>query len=220
MSERLLVMDRSTKKEILTPQQVAKRAREVQSQGQSVHGRRNPPARQSASVSRVSSSPALSSSSLSPSILDYTRRTLIEAQAFRTGVRIAELNSQATNATRDDAVVGEIGEDGDGLPVYPGTAARRNVTVRRSRDRLSGRPQVLPRTPEDVLRRRPMNRPRDLEYEEQILRETSAVTFKRNHGEELKGNYRVVPYSQDDPDEGFRSAGNGDGNKPDFLDQY
>jgi hypothetical protein len=70
-----------------------------------------------------------------------------------------------------------------------------------------------------VLRRRPMDRPRDLEYEEQVSRETSAVTFKRNHGEEMKGDYRVVPYSQDDSDEGFRSAGNGDSNEPNFWNQ-
>jgi hypothetical protein len=182
-------MDRSTKKETLTPQQVAQRAREVQSQGRVAREMRNAPSRQSASVSRVSSrgSPALSSSSLSPSVLDFTRRTQAEAQAFRTGVRIAELDSQAKKAKRNDASMAGVNEDESNLPVYPGTAARQNITVRRSRDRLSGRPQISPRKSDDVLRRRSMDRPRDLEYEEQCSREASAVTFKRNHEEEFKG---------------------------------
>ena len=165
MPEHLLVMDRSIKKETLTPQQVAQRAREVQTLGRVALGGRNAPARQLASGPRVSSrsSPALSSSSLSPSILDYTRRTQVEAQAFRTGARITELDIQARDVTRQDTVMRGMHEDDLEVPAYPGTVARRNVTVRRSRDRLSGRPQIPPRTPEDVLRRRPMDRPRDLE---------------------------------------------------------
>ncbi len=173
LPDHLLEMDRSTKRETLTPQQVARRAREGQLQGHAAQEGRNGPERQSSSVPRVSSrgSPALSSSSLSPSILDYTRRTQVE-----------ELESQAKAATRNDAVMDEMNEDDSDLPSYPGTAARRNITVRRSRDRLSGKPQIQPRTPEDLLRRRSMDRPRDLEYEEQVSRETSEVTYKRKHG--------------------------------------
>jgi hypothetical protein len=213
-------MDRSSKKEALTPQQVAQKAREVQSQGRVASGGRNAPPRsglhsnQSASVphERQRSSPAMSSSSLSPSVLDFARMTQTQAQAQRTAARIAELESQGKEEARNDAVMMDMDEPE--FTVYPGTVARRNITVRRSRDRLSGRPDVPPRTPEHVLRRRSMDRPRDTEYGEQVSRATSAVTFQRKHAEELKGSYRVVPYPKDDPDEGYRFAGKGDSDEP------
>ncbi len=144
--------------------------------------------------------------SLSPSVLDFTRRTQFEAQAYRTAVKVAELGSQAKEATRDDAV--DFSEEAPEQSVYPATEARRNVTVRRSR-RLSGKPEIQPRTPEDVLKRRSQDRPRDKDYEEQGFRSATAFTYRRNHGEDLQGGYRVVPYSQDDPDEGHRYAGRG-----------
>ena len=49
-------------------------------------------------------------------------------------------------------------------PVYPGTEARRNVTVRRSRDRLSGNSTGEARTPEAVASRRSSMRARDRRY--------------------------------------------------------
>ncbi len=211
----LLAMDRPGKKESLTPQQVAQKAREAQTQervdqeGRNVPSRHSLSASQSASVPRMmqQGSPALSSSSLSPSILDFTRKTQVDAQAYRTAVRIAELESQEKNPTRNDAVMAEMGTDEPAFSAYPGTEMRRNITVRRSRDRLSLKPDVLPRTPDDVLRRRPKDRPRDLAYGEQVSRATSAITHKRNHGEELTGSYRLRPYPKDDPDEGYRYAG-------------
>ncbi len=161
----------------------------------------------------------MSSSSLSPSVLDFARMTQTQAQAHRTAVRIAEfLKSQGKEEARNDAVMMDMGMNKPESTVYPGTVARRNITVCRSCDRLSGRPDVPPRTPDHVLRRRSMDRPRDKEYGEQVSRATSAVTFKRNHAKELKGRYRVVPYPKDDPDEGYRYAGKGDSDELKPLD--
>jgi hypothetical protein len=67
----------------------------------------------------------------------------MEAQAHRTAVRVGELERQAVMGPgngRNDAVDGrdDAGmENVRGSTTYPGTAARRNVTVRRSRDRAS-----------------------------------------------------------------------------------
>ncbi len=146
-------------------------------------------------------------------MLDFARRTQMEAQAQRTAVRIAELEHESQDGDRNAATVARIEED---LPigyVYPGTVARKNVTVRRSRDRLSGRPVVPPRTPEDVLRRRSLDRPRDKRSDEQeqtVTQGASAVFHVRKHGEELLGSYRGF-----DPDDGSRHA-DGTGRSPSF----
>ncbi len=131
------------------------------------------------------------------------------------------MEREAQDSDRNDAAV----EREEELPVehfVPGTAARKNVTVRRFRDRLSGRPMVIPRTPEDVLRRRFLERPRDKRSDEQgqhVTQGASAVTHVRKHGEELKGSYRVVPYSQTDPAAGLcRADGTGRPSSSDHED--
>ncbi len=99
-----------------------------------------------------------------------------------------------------------IEEDSD---LVPGTAARKNITVRRSRDRLSARPVIAPRTPEDLLQRRSGRRSIDVELldEQSVSRSASAKFHVKKHGEDLMGPYRVIPYSQYDPEEGWRNAG-------------
>ncbi len=84
------------------------------------------------------------------------------------------------------------------------------MTVRRSRDRLSLKPDIPPCTPDNVLKRRSLDRPQDKNYSTEndlVFRGTSAITYRRNHGEVMQGPNRVIPYSQDDPDEGFRYVG-------------
>jgi hypothetical protein len=101
-------MDRSSKKEALTPQQVAMRAREFQPQGRVVQGMGDEPSRQSASVPRANPQRSPSQSSASGSranprsspvgsspILEHTRRTIREAQAFRTAAGVVLLDLEA-----------------------------------------------------------------------------------------------------------------------------
>jgi hypothetical protein len=74
-------------------------------------------------------------------------------------------------------------ENAQGSTTYPGTAARRNITIRRSRDRASDS-----RTPDASLRRRSLDRPRDVQYaveNERDFQGASAVVHTRRHGEEL-----------------------------------
>ena len=230
-----LVMDSSIEKKAATPRQVAQRARDSTSQGSIKTSRDgiSPSHRSSVphptlrrSSRQVGSPSVLSSVSLSPSVLDYTRRTQTEAQANRTAARIAALENEELDRNRtqgqpdlrvhdeesdedssksegdgddywtecwpsktgmrrgnpkseynkdgtrrsnkknldkvssvgdhadhhredgsDDTVTRRVQEELPVDPPLPGTAARKNVTVRRSRDRLSGRPVVLPRTP-------------------------------------------------------------------------
>jgi hypothetical protein len=161
-----------------------------------------------------------SSSGLTPSVLEYARRTQVDAQAHRTSVRMAELECKAQDDERNDAVGGQVQEEQPFERAYPGTTARKNVTIRRSHDRLSGRPVVVPRTPEDLLRRQSLERPQDKRSDEkgqQSAQGASAVVHVRKHGEELQGSYRVIPYSQTDPDAGFRRA-DGTG-RPSSLDR-
>ena len=165
-------------------------------------------------VPRVS--PGKRAGTMSSPTLDYARRMNIEAQAYRTAVRVAELDAQARG--RNDAVVGDSQNEmieGD-FDLVPGTAARRNVTIRRSRDRLSARPVIDPRTPEDLMQRRSVRRSIDVEYSNEQLesRSASAKFHVKKHGEELKGPYRVIPYSQYDPEEGWRNAGISDRSTP------
>jgi hypothetical protein len=198
-----LVMD-SSKKEAATPRQVAQRARDSSSRGNTSTSRDGVSPLQGSSVpnptprrsNRPFGSPSGSSSSLSLSVLDFARRTQIEAQAQRTAVRIEELERDAERETqyadRDEATAVRVTEELPVEHIYPGTVARKNVTVRRSRDRLSGRPLALPRTPEDVLRRRSLDRPRDKRsdaQEQHVTQGASAVTHIRKHGEVLKVSY-------------------------------
>ena len=214
----------STKKDAATPRQATQKARDDSSLGNANASRGGfvpsvgslPPNSTSRRSSRLVGSPRGSSSSLSPSILDYARRSQIEAQAYRTSARIAELELDAHKEERNDAVGVHGQEEKPFERGYPGTAARKNITVRRSRDRLSGRPVVLPRTPEDLLRRRSVERPQDKRSDEkgqQSSRGAAAVVHDRRHGEELRGSYRVIPYSATDPDAGFRYA-DGTGRPP------
>jgi hypothetical protein len=206
-----------SKKEAATPRQVAQRARDSSSRGNISTSRDGVTPLQGSSApnpiprrsNRPFGSQNGSSPSLSPSVLDFARRTQIEAQAQRTSVKIGELERETQDAERDEATVARVKEELPVGPVYPGTVARKNVTVRRSRDRLSGRSLALPRTPEDVLRRRSLDHPRDKrsdEQEQHVTQGASTVTHIRKHVEALEGSYRVFPYSQTDPDAGFRSA--------------
>jgi hypothetical protein len=192
-----LVMDRSAKKEIVSPRQIGQRARDsISPEGNTntsrdgvspLHVSSAPP-----SMLRRSTRQGGSPLSLPSPVLDYARRTQMDAQAHRTSVRIAELGREVQHVQRNDAVTGFVQEE---LPVdlaYPGTAARKNVTVRRSRDRLSNRPASVPRTPDGVTRRRSMDRPtipRSSEEKGLVMQGTFAVTHGRKHGEELQGSY-------------------------------
>ena len=63
-------------------------------------------------------------------------------------------------------------------PFVSNTAARRNITMRKSRDRLHD--DVPPRTPDDVTKRRSNRRERDVQYENEMrFQETSAVAYSR-----------------------------------------
>ena len=190
----------STKKDAATPRQATQKARDDSSLGNANASRGGfipsvgslPPNSTSRRSSRLVGSPRGSSSSLSPSILEYARRTQTEAQAHRTSTRIAELEFESHQEERNDAVGIHGQEEKPFEREYPGTAARKNITVRRSRDRLSGRPVVLPRTPENLLRRRSLERPQDKRSDEkgqQSTRGAAAVVHVRRHGEELQGSY-------------------------------
>ena len=93
-------------------------------------------------------------------IVEHTRRLAIEAQAYRTLVRLQDLEG----SMGDDEELLPAGEAEHRIlrsfaqesPIYPGTEARQNVTVRRSRDRSSAE-----RTPEAVTSRRSSLRDRD-----------------------------------------------------------
>ena len=103
----------------------------------------------------------------SSSIVEHTRRVAMEAQAYRTQVRQQNLEGSVC----DDEELLPAGEAEQRIfrsfaqesPIYPDTAARQNVTVRRSRDRLSGQTAVA-RTPETVTSRRSSLRDRDRRY--------------------------------------------------------
>jgi hypothetical protein len=131
----------------------------------------------SSSASRITPARRTGGLSSSSPLVEHTRRVAMEAQAYRTMVRLQDLEG----STRNDAVTGD-GEEGD-LPyevqspvgeaspslfqagsAFPGTAARQNVTVHRSRDRLSDRPVVAARSPEVFTSRRPSKRERDKRY--------------------------------------------------------
>jgi hypothetical protein len=153
-------------------------------------------------------------SSSSP-IVENTRRVAMEAQAFRTAARVRELEENGRN---DAVAFGILGED-EGLPyeapeyLVPGTAARKNVTVRRSRDRLSERPIVEARTPEAVVSRRSSQRDRDKRYSIESDPEIAfygarARIHERRHGEDVMEQYPVASHHASVPEKEHRSSEN------------
>jgi hypothetical protein len=77
-------------------------------------------------------------------------------------------------------------------PAYPSTAARKNVTVRRSRDRLSAASSTQPRSPEDLTLRLPKRRERDVRYSiesDTASRGATAFTYRRQHGREFQESH-------------------------------
>jgi hypothetical protein len=114
----------------------------------------------------------------SSAIVEHTRRLAIEAQAYRTQVRLQDLEGSIC----DDEEILPSGEAEHRIlrsftqesPIYPGTEARQNVTIRRSRDRLSGQTSAA-RTPEAVTSRRSSLRERDRRYS------LESSTFFRDH---------------------------------------
>ena len=129
-------------------------------------------------------SPLRTGSSL---LLEHTKRTAMEAQSHRTNVRLLELGIQ-----EDEGVmaINNQGRQPDDLPLhaFPNTAAKKNVTVRRSRDRLSGEPKSQPKSPEEITNRLPKRRERDVRYSmesESDFRGATAITYRRQHGREF-----------------------------------
>ncbi len=100
-------------------------------------------------------------------IVEHTRRLAIEAQAYRTQRRLQDLEGSICN----DEEVLPAGEAEHRILrsfaqeslTYPSMEARKNVTVRRSRDRLSGQTSAA-RTPEAITSRRSSLRERDRRY--------------------------------------------------------
>jgi hypothetical protein len=92
-------MDRSIGREVTPPQQVAQRARAGATKGSMSASRvgESLPSRNISELRQPASAPRerASASPLTPSILDFTRRTQMEAQAYRTAVRVGELQRQA-----------------------------------------------------------------------------------------------------------------------------
>ena len=140
---------------------------------------------------RSTSSSAWPLSPASLAKLEHTKRTAREAQEYRTMLRMAKLRQEVM---RNDAVTEDDQEDRQTAietdlparvsPFVPNTAARRNITMRRSRDRLHD--DVLPRTPDDITKRRSSRREKDVKYENEIsFQGASAVSFSRRHGEEI-----------------------------------
>jgi hypothetical protein len=125
---------------------------------------------------------------------------VVEAQGYRTALRLEELKREAE---RNDAVTKDEGRAGieNDLPsrvspFVPNTAARRNITMRKSRDRLHD--DLPPRTPDDVTKRRSTRRERDVHYENEMrFQGASAVSFSRRHGEEIyqdiEGGSLILP---------------------------
>ncbi len=116
---------------------------------------------------RITSPSAWPLSPASLAKLEHTKRTVMEAQGYRTMARMEELRH---DASRNDAVTKDERRAGIGtdLPArvssfVPNTVARRNITMRKSRDRLHD--EVPPRTPDDVTKRRPNRREIDVQYE-------------------------------------------------------
>jgi hypothetical protein len=114
----------------------------------------------------------------------------MEAQTQRTPVRLLEPEMEAKNATLAGSFQGE--QPDAPPPAYPGTVARQNVTVRRSRDRLSAASNVAPKTPDDLTTRRPNRRARDVRYSIESdggFLGATAVTYRKQHGREFQESH-------------------------------
>ncbi len=144
----------------------------------------------SSTSGRFRTSPSTPAGSL---FLDYTRRTAVEAQAQRTSVRMMELEMAAKNEEMAERFQGGQPDDGSpspafSPPAYPGTAARQNVTERRSRNRLSTASSAAT-TPENITSRLSNRRTRDVRYSVQSdgdFRGATAVTYRKQHGREIQ----------------------------------
>ena len=115
----------------------------------------------------------------------------MEAQAQRTKVRLLELEREANDETMAEDLQW-VQPDDLPLPAYPSTAARKNVTVRRSRDRLSAVSITQPRSPEDLTLRLPKRRERDVRYSiesDTAARGATAFTYRRQHGKEIQESH-------------------------------
>ena len=111
----------------------------------------------------------------------------MEAQAHRTNVRLRELGKQGDEDVMATNYQGRQPDDLP-LPAYPNTAAKKNVTVRRSRDRMSAEPNPQPKSPEELTNRLPKRRERDVRYSmesESDSRGATAISYRRQHGREL-----------------------------------
>ena len=114
-------------------------------------------------------------------LVEHTRRVAMEAQAYRTQARQQDLEG----SMGDDEEILPAGEAEHRIlrsfaqesPIYPGTEARQNVTVRRSRDRLSAG-----RTPDAVTSRRSSLRNRDRRYSLE-----SSTLFRDHESQYLDG---------------------------------
>jgi hypothetical protein len=93
---------------------------------------------------------------MSSPILESTKRTQMDAQAYRTMRRVGELERESQSPNPP-----EVGSLFSGVASMPGTVARRNVTERRSRDRSSIAFREDSKSPEEILRRRSQDRPKD-----------------------------------------------------------
>ncbi len=87
--------------------------------------------------------------------LEHTKRMVAGAQEQRTVLKLEELRR---DAARNDVVTKDERRAGIGIdlparvsPFVPNTATRRNITMRKSRDRLHD--DVSVRTPDDVTKR-------------------------------------------------------------------
>ena len=112
----------------------------------------------------------------------------MEAQAHRTHVRLLELDREAIDASMAKDSQGVLPDDLP-LPALPSTAARKNVTERRSRDRLSAVPSYQSKSPEEITRRLSKRRERDVRYSiesDTASRGATAITYRKQHGREIE----------------------------------
>ncbi len=132
---------------------------------------------------------------------------MIEAQAFMTSVRVGALNREAN---RNDAVSNDreeraqhsVGADlfARVSPSYPDTAARRNITMRKSRDRLD---DATSKSPEVMTSRRSSRKMKDIIYSmegDSDFQGATAIVHTRKHGEEIYSQYEGMHRSLTLPD--------------------
>ena len=131
-------------------------------------------------------------------LVEHTRRVAMEAMAHRTSVRMQVLEEAARSdqegmIPHDESELRILRSFAQESPIYPDTATRKNVTVRRSRDRHSGLSSSV-RTPEAITSRRSSIRDRDRRYSlesdpDRAPHEVPASLLPRRDGEELRGQY-------------------------------